>query len=1653
MARNKETWCCSKANCRINSANVKNKNLIMDVGFRLNLHKNFFDIEINSKSVQCLLDSGADISAISKFLLDQVAPDAEIKKSHLNQIIGVCGETHQVLGQVELTFSCNGVVFTQIFHVFQHLHSKILVGIDFLQKYKVQVNFGETEMSVLNLNSVQTIKVPVTTTTSTHTENAKLKEATVVPPHSECVIPVWIPMPPESLVLLEPNNCLSQHELAGGRTVIEVNNFQGTYRLINPTSATVYLKKNFAVAKANLIHQSSISVLENEESAVLSNISAQNSDKSKNYEKLVKELGINIENNHLSEEQKQKLYNFLGKNRDIFAKDMSELGETHLHSHIIETGDAKPVSTAPYRTTPEKRKIIEAELNKMLDSGVIEESTSPWHSGVVLVKKPNNEWRFAVDYRRLNAVTEPMSFPIPHMTDVFDTLADAKASVYSTLDLRSGFWQVPLHESTKQKSAFITESGIFQFKRLSFGLRNAPMTFQQLMSKVLRSLNFKIALVYIDDVLIFSTSFDEHLHHLDLVFQHLRAANLKLHPGKCVFGTDSVKYLGHIVTKEGMKVLPENTDKIRKAKRPRNAKEMKQTLGLFNYYRKFVLNYARIAEPLTKLLRKETEFKWTNECETAFNTLKEKLVTAPILKYPDFTKEFILAVDASDYSIGYVLSQMHEGKEHPICFGGRGLRDVERKWHITDKEGLALVEAVQTYRHYLTNQKFTVYTDNVSVKYLKQIKDQNGRLGRWSILLQSYQFEIKHRSTTANRNADFLSRQQYQDSTPAASSDLADHIGMAAEENQEYTQVSFIYPGEDEVSVLAAINMGAVQQPEPKFPDLANAQKNCPDFSDIFNYLANNDVPTDPKKACVVVAESYNYEIVDGILQHFYSRRGKQVSREERLTRQTAIPRILRDDILKSYHDCIAGGGHQGFERTYGSLRNKYYWPSMYENIRQYVKTCEVCQQSKRAFNAKPPPLHPQPVDDVFNRWQMDILSGLPTSKEKYKHILLVVDSYSKWAEAFPLRTQTCEEVASILFREIISRYGAPRVLLSDRGKNFMSNLVRALAELCQIKTTYTSSYHPMTNGLVESKNSYILQAFRAYCKGQQDDWPDLLPGVLMAYRSTPATQSTDFSPFFLLYGREMNLPVDLALQPKDHLPQNYKVHLQKMLHNLEICRKLAKENVARAQQKYKYQYDKYSKMPEYRPADRVWLYCTKVPQGKAPKLHRKWVGPYYITMLGPNFTYRLRHSRTNKEVKSLVNAMRLKPYFDPSSRPTNPPAELAEDDSELDPEEVPDPQNHKDKQPANDSYHNNYKGQGSKQDKNQNKNESQRENTRPSANKKKGKTCITDQRTQNENKKTNAAKNCKRSREAMKTDTNKETNQESTSTTDTQNIQKDKGNKKKVTFNLYQNMQKSPTTKTPPKSPEDTTKNNPRKIPTCNDCKNKSCIKFSDDEIKEIIEGKWSNGALYYRVKFSDNHTEWHFPCKLHQNFITEFHATRTMNGRKKKQKGKRPKYFKETPSVNSTIRPTTNSVGEHSNRLTGLRFIDGRVYFLKQGNTEEQLFHITSVYQEAASLINTLENKNDERNLNFQIEHLKRQNDQQYIHSRKEKFDDAISSRSIQELRIDINGEIKALVDFRNYHIAPEWLLFKQIPPGNLFFLIQNLKEQYKKFVLHSS
>lgn len=490
--------------------------------------------------------------------------------------------------------------------------------------------------------------------------------------------------------------------------------------------------------------------------------------------------------------------------------------------------------------------------------------------------------------------------------------------------------------------------------------------------------------------------FNQHISHLNQVFTNLRAANLTLQPSKCKFATKEIEYLGHVISKNGIKVNPNKTKAIDEYPCPKTVKQLKSFLGMASYYRKFIRSYAKIATPLTSLLKKDVKFEWSEKCQDSFNTLKKALTSAPVLAYPKFDRPFILATDSSEHAIGYVLSQLDDqDKEHPIAFGGRALHGHETRWHITDKEGLALVEAVSLFRPYLANSSFTVYTNNISVKWLKQIKKCQGRLGRWALTLQGYNFQILHKASSANGNADGLSRRTYPNNgddkkETMDSDDYVETVNQVSSERELAAVTIFYSHREDPIPSVAPVipsteaapnfedsqdtntanlqdTHGTELQTNDENNELKHFQSECHFYKDIINYKLNNELTDDHKKAKLIVAQSDQYEILpSGHLVHLYSPRTKGVPKEEKLILQVCIPAILRDDMLRSFHDSLAGGMHQGFERTYAALRQKYYWPTMFEDCRKYIQSCEMCQRVKRDIHGKPPPLQPMPVADLF---------------------------------------------------------------------------------------------------------------------------------------------------------------------------------------------------------------------------------------------------------------------------------------------------------------------------------------------------------------------------------------------------------------------------------------------------------------------------------------------------------------------------------------------------------------------------------------------------------------------------------------------------------------------------------------------------------------
>ena len=879
---------------------------------------------------------------------------------------------------------------------------------------------------------------------------------------------------------------------------------------------------------------------------------------------------------------------------DVFALDESELGQTSLVTHSINTGDHPPIKQQPRRTPFCHKEKISQLVNDMLEKKVIQPSSSAWASPIVLVPKKDGTQRFCVDYRRVNAVTKKDVYPLPRIDDILDTLSGTK--YFSTLDLCSGYWQIQLDPDTREKSAFTTHSGLYEFTRMPFGLCNAPATFQRLLQTVLSGLEGKFCFVYLDDILICSKSFEEHLQHLQQIFERLRKAGLTLKPKKCSFLRKQVIYLGHVISSSGISPDPSKTQKVRDYPEPTDVKKVRQFLGLASYYRRFIPDFAKIANPLHSLTKKGKVFQWSVKCQEAFDLLKQKLISAPVLSYPKFgpEEEFIVETDASILGIGAVLAQkQQDGHVHPVAYASRTLNPHEQNYAITELETLALVWALKQFRPYILGHHCTVFTDHSACSSLLKSPHPSAKLARWAMSIQDLDLDIKYRSGKSNVNADALSRNHSEsDSSREKQEALCREVSTSSSDDAKLDHLT------DAMEEIA----------QQKLRDIKAQQRKDSELNDIILYLENDQLPKDAAVAKKVALESSQYEILDGILYHnTHTQPG---------TWCVVVPEDLRTDLLTEAHSGKFSG-HFAERRVYNLLNRRYWWKGMHADVKRHCRSCLICATRKGTGRAFKPPLQPIPVGGPFHRVGVDVLQ-LPLTESGNQYVVIFLDYLTKWVEAFAVPDQSATTIAKLLVEEIFCRHGAPEHLLSDRGANFLSSLIQDVCKYLDIKKVNTSGYHPQTDGLVERFNSTLINMLSKCAEKNGKDWDKQLPYVLFAYRAT-LQESTKESPFYLLYGRDPRLPSECALAvpttPYMVDLQDYRTELTTSLSDAWLA---AQEHITRAQAKQKQQYDKHTKESPVKVGDRVMVHMPGSVKGKAWKLVRPFHGPYRVLSVTP---------------------------------------------------------------------------------------------------------------------------------------------------------------------------------------------------------------------------------------------------------------------------------------------------------------------------------------------------------------------------------------------------------------------------------------------------
>jgi hypothetical protein len=876
---------------------------------------------------------------------------------------------------------------------------------------------------------------------------------------------------------------------------------------------------------------------------------------------------------HLEKRDRQLLEPVLRRYKHLFyGLGSRELGCTRQVEHSIETGDAKPIKKSPYRTPHALKLVVDEHIDDMLKRGIIKPSMSPWSSSIVLVQKKSRDnsikYRFCIDYRSLNAVTKPDAYPIPNITDTLDSLGQSK--VFSVLDMASGYFQISVKPEHREKTAFSCRRGHFEYNKMAFGLINAPATYQRCIDIILMGLKGIDCLVYLDDVICFSRTMEEHAKKLQLIFERLEQANFRIQPEKCVFATDTVEYLGHICTSEGIRPDPKKIRAIEEYSRPTTVKEIRAFLGLAGYYRRHVPNFAELAKPLTMLTKKDIPFIWTNEQQNAFDVLKQRLSTEPLLIYPDFAQPFIIACDASTKAIGAVLSQLRDGKERPIAYCSRQLNSAESKYSTTELELLALLFATKQFRVYIYGRKFTVYTDHRALRWLLNLQDPSSRLTRWAVKLSEYDFVVVHRPGTSMRHADALSRNINQ---------IEHGLSLSREVIKEKQE-------ED---------------------------KDCQRYRQQDKFWLDED--------------------------------GLLYCQETKGQPRIVIPRELVETVLEYYHK-LPFSAHQGVSRTMSFIKKKYWWETLRKDISDFIRECGECAKRKTGNRGIAPMGDALEANDFLDVVSLDIVGPLPITEKGNRYLLTFVDHFTRFCDAIPIARQDTETIAREFVTRIITQFGVPRKLLTDRGANFTSSLIKETCKLLKIQKLQTSSYNPRANGICEKMHKLLIDMLSHFVRKDAKNWDDYVAYAVMAYRAYPHC-STGYSPYYLVFGRDMRLPIEDDWKP--HVTKrtveedDYEGHVKALADRLREANKAAGRQSKLSHETAKRYYDRQAKLEQFCKGDLVYIHDPTHKRGRAKKFSYQYKGPFEIEQKISPLVYRVR---LTDGTSAVIHVNRLKKAY-----------------------------------------------------------------------------------------------------------------------------------------------------------------------------------------------------------------------------------------------------------------------------------------------------------------------------------------------------------------------------------------------------------------------
>lgn len=983
---------------------------------------------------------------------------------------------------------------------------------------------------------------------------------------------------------------------------------------------------------------------------------------------------------HLNSEEKELIQNLCLKYKNIFYLEGDKLTFTSLIKHEINTNNSHPIYSKTYRYPHIHKQEVKKQINEMLNQNIIQPSTSPWSSPVWVVPKKidssgKQKWRLVIDYRKLNEVTVGDKYPLPNIEDLLDQLG--KCKYFSTIDLASGFHQIEIEKRDIPKTAFSVENGHFEFLRMPFGLRNAPSTFERVMDQVLTGIQNEICMTYLDDIITYSSDLNEHIYRLESVFQRLEKHNLKIQPCKCEFLRKEVAYLGHVVTKDGVKPNPNKIIAIQKYPIPKTQKEIKSFLGLTGYYRRFIKNYSEIIKPLTLLLKKNANFNFDEKCIESFNKCKELLTNAPILSYPNFDEEFILTTDASNFAIGAVLAQGKLGEEKPIAYGSRTLNGAETRYSTIEKELLSIVHFVKHFRPYLFGRKFKIVCDHKPLIWVFSIKDPGSRLARWRLKLEEYEYEIIHKPGKYNKNADALSRIKINPLEPLSDSD-SDGSNLIDDFNNKFydflekrkqsslidfnkikqTNDNLIFAPHNNIILFVPIN----ENPETphlqliKRDIITDPEQQRLNLNDLLTIKQSIKLPNRQYylikiptikieslslKDCFRICYTFKNLLPD---KHFYINPVKHLPFLDILSylfKDTDIsftichdvvkipPENERKEILNNFHSNKTSV-HKGINETFRRIREQYVWKNLRADVENFIKSCDTCNKTKtNRQNPDYPLVITETPEKPFEHINIDLLDI------NRKNILLtIVDNFSKYAQAYYLPNKQAISVVDKLLC-YFQHFPIPKRIHCDAGSEFDNVYLRDLAKLYNFKLTYSAISHPQSNGTVERFHATLLDSLRAYhLENPSKSILEGLPYSIISYNKSRSS-TTKYTPEEIIYGHIRDFENEQFFQNESELHTSY---INQVKNTANFIFEQVKSNINQSKQKSKERFDKHVKENkyQYKVGDLVYIKQSQIGN----KMKNKFNGPYKIIKIVNTNTAKIE---TGPSTFSIINFDRLK--------------------------------------------------------------------------------------------------------------------------------------------------------------------------------------------------------------------------------------------------------------------------------------------------------------------------------------------------------------------------------------------------------------------------